>query len=168
MCARCCLVGGFSQALERRVQLHHRRVGEARPRTARSARRCRRPSCCARPGAVSALVGDLVDLLAALFGHDAREAEVLEHRQRRVDGAWARRVRPAEATLELLDDLVAVARLLVEQAQDDVLEVALLEQPTGAPTPMRPSRAAGRPSRQTSPSPSGRDGPSSPFRRPRT
>src|SRR5581483_6325528 len=75
-------------------------------------------------------------LLAALFRDDARESHVLEHRERRVHGAWARCVRSAEAALELLDDLVAVARFLLEKAENDVLEVALLEHASAAAAPM--------------------------------
>src|SRR3954465_8927871 len=56
---------------------------------------------------LSALFRDLVDLLAAFFGQCASVAEVLEHRQRRINSARAGRVHAAETLLDFLDDLVA-------------------------------------------------------------
>src|SRR5262245_49457133 len=77
----------------------------------------------------AARVGDLVDLLAALLGRGHRVAQVFEHRERRVNRTRAGGVAPAGALLELLDDVVAMTGLFIEQAQDDELEVALLEHP---------------------------------------
>src|SRR5262249_32713932 len=75
-----------------------------------------------------AFVRDLVNFLSTLLRDRPRVAEVLEHGQSWVDSARAGDVRPPESPLQLLDDLVAVARLFLEQPQDDVLEVSLLEQ----------------------------------------
>src|SRR5687767_5934862 len=88
-------------------------------------------------------LGDLVDFLSTLLLARDREAEVNEHRERGVDGARARRIGSRETVLELLDDLVAVAGLLLQQLKDHVLEVALLEHPPTAP---RPAAAAPWPS----------------------
>src|SRR5919199_5169697 len=68
------------------------------------------------------LVGNGVDLFALLLA-GADVAEVLEHLQGRVHRAGARPVVAAHAVLEGADDVVAVARLVLEQLQDDVLEV---------------------------------------------
>src|SRR5438067_2576502 len=73
------------------------------------------------------LVGDGVDLLALLLAR-ADIAEVLEHLQRGVHRARAGTVVAAHAVLEGADDVVAVARLVLEQLEDDVLEVAATEQ----------------------------------------
>src|SRR5947207_803617 len=72
-------------------------------------------------------IGDLIDLLAAFLGPCSRVAEVFEHCERRVDRSRARRVHAAEALLDFLDDLVTVPRLLVEQAQNHKLQMALVE-----------------------------------------
>jgi len=68
-----------------------------------------------------AFLGDLVDLLSVLFRHRARVAQILEHRQSRINGSRARRVHPAKPLLDLLDDLVTVSRLLVEKTQNHEL-----------------------------------------------
>ena len=71
-------------------------------------------------------VGDAVDLAPVLLdGGDV--THVLEHLQRRVDGAGARGIEAAEALLERLDQLVAVGGLVLELVENDVLEVAALE-----------------------------------------
>src|SRR4029077_15660728 len=75
----------------------------------------------------SALVGDLVDLLAALLRPRTRVAKVLEHRQSRIHRARTRRIHPAETLLDLFDDLVAVTRLLVEKTKNHELEMTLIE-----------------------------------------
>jgi hypothetical protein len=87
-------------------------------------------------------VGDRVDLLAAFLDRGAREAHVLEHRERRVDRARARRVAAARALLQLLDDLVTVPRFLVEHAKDHELQAALLEHATAAPRTAAPVAAS--------------------------
>src|SRR5687768_17561744 len=89
-------------------------------------------------------VGDLIDLLPAFLLARDRESEVDEHRERRIDGARARGVGPREAVFELLDDLVAVTRLLFQQLQNHVLEIALLEHAATAST-ARPVGAMVRP-----------------------
>src|SRR5206468_429970 len=72
-------------------------------------------------------VGNRIDLLALLLaGGDI--AQILEHLQRRVDRAGARAVAPAHALFEGADDVVAVARLVLEQVEDDVLQVAPTEE----------------------------------------
>src|ERR1700694_674633 len=73
------------------------------------------------------LVRDLVNLLAAFLRPRSRVAQILEHRERRINGPGTRRIHSAEALLDFLDDLVAVARLLIEQAEDHELQVALVE-----------------------------------------
>src|SRR4029077_12349547 len=73
------------------------------------------------------LVGDLVDLFPALLRPRSRVAQVLEHRQRRIHRSRARRIHPAEALLDLLDDLVAVPRFFVEKAKNHELQVPLVE-----------------------------------------
>src|SRR5450759_5215219 len=72
-------------------------------------------------------VGDLVNLLATFLGPRSRVTQILEHRQRWVDRSRTWRVHAAEALLDLLDDLVTVARLLVEQAKNHELQVPLVE-----------------------------------------
>src|SRR6185503_19935856 len=93
-----------------------------------------------------AFLGDLVDLLAAFFGQRARIAEILEHRQGRVNGLRTRRIHPPEPLLDLLDDLVTVSRLFIEQTKDHELQVTLVEHP---PTTKRttPRLAASTPER---------------------
>src|SRR5947208_852232 len=76
-------------------------------------------------------VGDLVDLLAFhLAGGD--EPLVLEQLQRRVHGAGGGCIAATQLVFQLLHDLVAVARLVLEQLEDYVLHVAGLE-PLAAP-----------------------------------
>src|ERR1035437_964826 len=87
-------------------------------------------------------VGDRVDLLAAFLDRGAREAHVLEHRERRVDRTRARRVATAGALLQLLDDLVPVPRFLVEHAKDHELQATLLEHATAAPRTAAPVAAS--------------------------
>src|ERR1700686_2428382 len=79
--------------------------------------------------------GDLVDLLAALFRSRSRVAQILEHRERRINRSRARRVHPTEALLDLLDDLVTVPRLLVEKAENHELQVPLAEHPSADERP---------------------------------
>src|SRR5581483_1493388 len=76
--------------------------------------------------------------LAAVLSRRADVAHVLEHLQGGVDGPWAGRVGAAEALAEGADDLVAVAGLLVQEIEHDVLEVALLEQALGRRLPAAP------------------------------
>src|SRR5439155_1635412 len=71
-------------------------------------------------------VGDAVDLASILLDR-ADVAHILEHLQRRIDGAGAGGIEAAEALLERLDQLVAVGRLVLELLEDDVLEIATLE-----------------------------------------
>src|SRR5207245_10812000 len=71
-------------------------------------------------------IRDAVDLAPVLLD-GADVPHVLEHLQRRVDGAGTRGIEAAEALLERLDQLVAVARLVLEQVEDDVLAAAALE-----------------------------------------
>src|SRR5439155_11169988 len=73
-------------------------------------------------------------LAVAVFPRD--QALVLEHLQRRVDGARTR-APPATATgLQLRDHLVAVTRLLIEHGEDGRTDVAAL-----CPSSVRPRRA---------------------------
>src|SRR5690606_2356786 len=109
--------------------------------------------------------GVLLDVGAALVGEAvgpppggllARDqALVGELLERRVDRAGARLPGAAAALVDLLDDLVAVARLLGEQDEDRRADVALARlgaAPPRAAAPARPRRAragaeAGRPPR---------------------
>src|SRR5689334_17107284 len=74
-----------------------------------------------------ALVGDLVNLLAALFRQRPRVTKVLEQRQRRINRPWARRIHSTKSLFDFLDDFVAVSRLFGEQSEDDELEMPLIE-----------------------------------------
>ena len=90
-------------------------------------------------------LGDLVDGLAAV-GRLRDEALFLELRQARVDRAGARAVRAAEAVAQRLDELVPVARLLVEQGEQVEAQAAVGEDRRGhadasAPAAARGSRA---------------------------
>ena len=76
----------------------------------------------------AALGGDRMQFLAAVTGGDRYVAEFLEHGQRGVDHAGAGAVGAADALLDRLDDLVAVARLLGDQVEDDQAEVAMGEE----------------------------------------
>src|SRR6185437_4439482 len=84
-------------------------------------------------------IGYLVDLLAPFLLSSRGVAHVLEHGERRVHRARAGRVGAAKLLLELLDNFVAVARLFVEQLEDDILEIALFEHATGAEWSAAPS-----------------------------
>ena len=75
-------------------------------------------------------LGDGVDLLVALGAGDG-VAGFLEVGQRRVDDAGARAVGAVGTLLQGLDDVVAVARLLGEQGEDDQAEVAVTEHAPG-------------------------------------
>jgi hypothetical protein len=68
----------------------------------------------------------VVDALA-LFLDGPDVALVLEQLEGRIDRAGGGRVASDEPLLELLDDLVSVARLVAEQAQNDELDLARLE-----------------------------------------
>ena len=56
-------------------------------------------------------------------------AEFLQQGEGRIDHARAGAVGAAELVLDGLDQLVAMARLLRDQRQDDVAQVALVEYP---------------------------------------
>jgi hypothetical protein len=80
----------------------------------------------------AALIGDRVDLLALLLRR-GDVAEVLQHLQRRVDRARARPVVTAHAIFEGADDVVSVARLVLEQLEDDDPQVATPEESLALP-----------------------------------
>src|SRR4051812_366041 len=71
----------------------------------------------------AALLGQLVDAAPVLLGR-ADQALVLELLERRVDGAGARLPQAVRAALDLLDELVAVLRLLVQQHEHGGADVA--------------------------------------------
>src|SRR5262245_38003418 len=73
---------------------------------------------------LAAGVGQLVDALARLRGGLLDEVLVLELLEGRVDGAGARLPDAPRALGDLLDDLVAVHRLLAEQDDDGGADVA--------------------------------------------
>src|SRR6478672_3517961 len=134
-------VGGAPDVAEGEVDLVHRLVEEVADQLADAVEdRVDRLLVLDEVGATG--VGDLVDLLSFIAGNDAGVAEVLEELEGRVDGAGAGGVGAAEALLERLDDLVAVAGLLLEEAEDDVAQVALLEHASGAPSPAAASLGA--------------------------
>src|SRR5207237_1118554 len=87
-------------------------------------------------------IGDGVDPAAVLL-LAADEALVLEQLQDGVDRARAGAVEAAEALLEGADHVVAVAGLLGQQLEDDVLEVAALEEALGAAAAEGVKAAAG-------------------------
>ncbi len=73
------------------------------------------------------------ELLArALGGVGPDVAELLEQGQRRVDHPGARAVEPAEFLLDRLDQLVAMTRLLGDQAEQHIAQIAVVEE---APEP---------------------------------
>src|SRR5262245_16950522 len=96
------------------------------------------------------LAAPLLDVRASLVGQHARAAVaglfgadepfVLELRERRIDRAGARPPHAVRALLDLLHDLVAVARLLGQQEQRSRADVA-------APR-ARPAREPARPTRE--------------------
>ena len=57
------------------------------------------------------------------------QAHVLEQGQGRIDDAGAGAIGPAETLLDGLDQLVAVTRLLGDQAEQNPAQVALLKEP---------------------------------------
>ena len=76
-----------------------------------------------------ALGRDRIKLAALVVLTDARQPHFLEHGERRVDDAGARRIIAADPLAELLDDLVAVAGLLGDQGENDELQFAAVEHP---------------------------------------
>src|SRR2546430_13032286 len=75
-------------------------------------------------------LSDFIDFLPALLRSRRRVSQILEHRERRIYCPRTRRIHPAEALLDLLDDLVTVPRLFVEQAENHELELGLIEHPS--------------------------------------
>src|SRR5688572_5553304 len=136
-----CTEGGAAEVAERAADDGHRGPEEERAQLVDAAEDVvDGPLVCLE--VLPPLVGDLEDLPVALLGLRARVAEILQQRQRGIHRAGARAVGAGEAVLQLLDDLVAVTRLLGQEAEDDVLQVAMAEHPaaTGAlrPSPARP------------------------------
>src|SRR5438105_2943997 len=97
-------VRGPGHATKRRVYVHHRRV-EKPFHEARDAveDRVDRRAVLLEIGAP--LRSDLVDLAPARILRRLGVAEILEHGERGIHGAGARRIRAPKAVLELLDDL---------------------------------------------------------------
>ena len=85
------------------------------------------------------LIGDGVHLLAFLLRR-GDVAKVLQHLQRRIHRAWAGAIEAARLLLEGANDVVAVARLILEQLQNDVLQVAATEE-AFAPSEAAPTAA---------------------------
>src|SRR5262249_17529637 len=83
---------------------------------------------------------------------------VRQQLQSGVDGAGARAPDAAGARFELLHDLVAVARLLLDEQQDRGADVAAAD-PPAAPSPAADAGRAGNPHREeiagTAPGPAG-------------
>ena len=78
---------------------------------------------------LAARVGGLEELAPGLAGGRADEALVFQQGQGRIDHAGRGPIGAAGAVFQLLDQLVAVARLLGEQGQDDEAKVAVLQEP---------------------------------------
>src|SRR5690606_11391175 len=87
--------------------------------------------------------GELAALVLAVLLGD--QPFVGEHRQRRVDHAGARRIVPVGEFLHRLDQVVAMARLLGDQLEQDQAQLAPIEHPP-APAP-RPTATAERTAR---------------------
>ena len=87
------------------------------------------------------LLGDRIEPLVAVGLRDD-EVGLLQHLQHRIDRAGARAVGALEFCLQRLDDVVAVARLLGDQAEHDQAQRAGIEHARAAPA----ERAAAMPS----------------------
>src|SRR5690348_7060929 len=87
----------------------------------------------------TARVSDLIRLARALAARLLDEAHLLEHRQRRIDDARARRIAAAGQFLDRADEVVAVPRLLRNQLQEHQSQLAGFEHPP------RPAAAAAAP-----------------------
>ena len=92
-----------------------------------------------------ALGGQRIELAPALILGGGGVAHVLDQGQRGIDDAGARAVAAADPLFERLDDLVAVARLLGHQGENDEPEIAAVEhaplarlEPAAAPVPAEP------------------------------
>ena len=87
-----------------------------------------------------ALCGDGIEFFRAVAGGGICVTELFEQHQRGVDhsGTWT--VRTAEPFLDLLDDLVAVARTFGDQLQNDKTQIAVAEHPAMTP-PASPAAA---------------------------
>src|SRR4051794_38470598 len=77
----------------------------------------------------AALVGRLERLARALARRLLDQAHVLEQGQRRVDDAGARSIFAAGQLLDCADEVVAVARLVRDQLQQDQAKLARFEHP---------------------------------------
>ena len=106
---------------------------------------------------------DVVDFLPlALLG--THVPHVLQELERRIDGAGGGRVPAPHPLLEGLHDLVAVAGLLLQQAEDDVLHLASLEHlMSPSPVAVAPVGALGSP---VGPDPRSESGPKELMERP--
>src|SRR3569833_3515000 len=89
----------------------------------------------------AAFLGDGVELLGALELR-GEVTDLFEIGQRRIDDARARRVPVGGLFLERFDDVVAVARLLVDQCQRDQAQVALRQHAAGMHQAVAASLAA--------------------------
>src|SRR6185437_5739012 len=76
-------------------------------------------------------VGDAIKLLVA-FGFDRGVTELFKVGQRRIDHAGTRRVEATGPFGQLLDQVVAMARLFFEQRQNEHLQLAAAELAPGA------------------------------------
>src|SRR6185503_5673972 len=102
-----------------------------------------------------ALVGDGVEPLVGLGGR-GHEVGFLEVGQGGVDDAGARRIEAAGPLLQRLDEVVAVARLLLDQIERDEAQIARGEHAADAEivaeaAPVAPAAAAAAPATPTAP-----------------
>jgi hypothetical protein len=91
-----------------------------------------------------ALGGDGIELLAAAF-LGGGVAELFQEGQGRIDDAGAGAIGAADRLLDGLDQLVAVARLLADQLEQNQAQVALFEHPLRPPAMTAHAHAAALP-----------------------
>src|SRR5262245_14174853 len=77
---------------------------------------------------------DLEQALGALGGRGFHVAQFFEQRERGIHGAGAGRIAAAELLLQLLDELVAVTRFLVDEAEQHQAQIAGAEHPAATAT----------------------------------
>src|SRR5207247_1930385 len=87
-------------------------------------------------------IGDRVELLCAFRLLLLDQPHILEHGERRIDDAGARGIGAAGALLDVADQVIAVARLLLDQLEQDEPELAAVEHAAAATAMMA---VAGKP-----------------------
>ena len=79
-------------------------------------------------------IGHLIELFGAALGFSDDIILLFEQRQRRIDRPGARSIGAAEFLLDGADQVIAVARLLGDEGQENQPQVAVAEHPP-APSP---------------------------------